>query len=212
MKKLFRCPELYVLLCLAVLLSIATGLERKQQSISDQMLRLHVVANSDSTLDQSVKLKVRDAVLEVAESMISTAESAKEAKEILSANQNILAERANQTLMEENISLSATVTVQRELFPLREYDTFSLPGGYYDAVRVVIGEGQGHNWWCVVYPSICTPATTEDLSAVAAMAGLEEDEIRLITAETPVYEFRFKILELFEEMMSHLRPMLTPDS
>ena len=144
--------------------------------------------------------------------LVSSAKTAKEAEEIISANADYLAEVANLALVAEGSKDTATVSVGRELFPLREYDTFSLPGGYYNTLRVVIGAGKGHNWWCVLYPGICTPATTEDLSAVAAMAGMDEDTISMITGESPEYIFRFKVLELFEEMMSHIRLILSADS
>ena len=211
MKK-YVCPELLILLLLAVFLSGFTALERQQQRISDCMIRLHVVANSDSKEDQDVKLQVRDAVLSCAEEITKNAGSVQEAKTALISNLEQLESAANDTLCKLSSTDSATVTLQRELFDVRDYDTFSLPGGYYDALRVTIGAGEGKNWWCVVYPQICTAAATEDQRIVAAMAGMHEDDFALISMESEGYVFRFKLLELFEEMMGKLRPLLSVES
>lgn len=205
--KLF-CPELLVLLLIAVVLSYFTALERQQQRISDGLVRLHVVADSDSPEDQSIKLQVRDRVLQEAESITKTAKSVSEAKQLLSMNLETLKSAAEEKLNELDVDDPVNVTLERELFDVRHYDTFSLPGGYYDALRVTIGEGMGRNWWCVVYPGICTAATTEDQRALAVMAGMTEEDIDLIYRSNEEYVFKFKILELFEDLMNKLRPVL----
>lgn len=205
MKSKLYCPELIVLLVLAVILSGFTALERQQQRISNHLIRLHVVANSDTREDQAIKLQVRDAVLEAAGPLTASAGSAQEASTILSSNLDILSFAANERLKELGVDDWATVTLRRELFEVRHYDTFSLPGGYYESLRVTIGDGEGKNWWCVVYPGICTAATTEDQRALAVMAGLSEDDFALLSQETETYIFRFKILELFEQLMTAIR-------
>lgn len=205
MKSKLYCPELIVLLVLAVILSGFTALERQQQRISNHLIRLHVVANSDTREDQAIKLQVRDAVLEAAGPLTASAGSAQEASTILSSNLDILSFAANERLKELGVDDRATVTLRRELFEVRHYDTFSLPGGYYESLRVTIGDGEGKNWWCVVYPGICTAATTEDQRALAVMAGLSEDDFALLSQETETYIFRFKILELFEQLMTAIR-------
>ena len=208
MKSKVICPELFALLAVALVLSLFTALERQQQRISDSMLRLHVVANSDTELDQAIKLQVRDAVLSAAEPILSGANSAEDAKVMLSDNLFLLEDAANETLQALGSGDTALVSLQRELFDARHYDTFSLPGGYYDALRVTIGSGEGHNWWCVVYPQICTAATTEDQRAVAVMAGISQEDYDTLAQDTEEYEFKFKILELFEAMMETIRPAL----
>ena len=210
MKFRLFCPELFALIFLAILLSGFTALERQQQSISNHLIRLHVVANSDSAEDQAIKLSVRDAVLQAAEPLTKSAESAEEATVLLSENLSLLETAANECLRKLQTDDCATVSLDRELFDVRHYDTFSLPGGYYNSLRVTIGAGDGKNWWCVVYPGICTAATTEDQRALAVMAGMTEEEVSLITQNGEEYIYKFKVLELFEEMMNKLRPVFKP--
>lgn len=135
--------ELALLLVLALCLAWGTALERKQQDLSGRLIRLHVVANSDSQRDQNIKMNVRDAVLREAEEIMATAKTQTEAKELLRAQLTSLEETANQTLSALGCTQPARVSLRRELFGTRTYETFSLPGGYYDALRVEIGNGQG---------------------------------------------------------------------
>lgn len=210
MKSKFFCPELLALLLFALILSGFTALERQQQRISSGLIRLHVVANSDSPEDQAIKLRVRDAVLAAAEPVTLEVTSAQEARQMLRTNLNMLENVANKTLKDLNVNDTATVTLRRELFDVRHYDTFSLPGGYYDSLRVTIGDGEGKNWWCVVYPGICTAASTEDQRTLAVMAGLSEEDYAMLSQDTDGYVFKFKIMELFEEMMEKIRPLIEP--
>lgn len=203
-KRMMKGLELGVLLVLAVFLALGTALERQQQDLSSCLLRLHVVANSDSEEDQALKLRVRDAVLEEANGLLARADSRDQAVGLLRENLDRLETAAKQTLLAQGSAQTVTVSLERELFGTRYYDTFALPGGYYDALRVTLGRGEGHNWWCVVYPQICTAAVS-DQRTVAVMGGLTEDQALLLTEEEPVYEFRFRVLELFEDMMGWLR-------
>lgn len=196
-----------MLLLLAVLFAWGTALERQQQRIADSMVRLHVVGASDSRTDQSIKEKVRDAVLLAAEPYLEEADSQSGAKEILRAHLHELTQAANRTLLTEGCEDQAVVTLQRELFGVRHYDTFSLPGGYYDALRVVVGTGEGKNWWCVVYPQICMASTLDEQQAVAVMGGMEPEDVALIQGATGEYRLKWKTLELFEDLMGWFRSM-----
>ena len=199
-----RGIELGLLLLLAVALAFCTALERQQQEIAGQMIRLHVVAASDSPEDQRIKLQVRDAVLEQAEDILKPAMDRNTAKELLRGNLALLEETANERLRELGSGDTASVTLRRELFGTRQYDSFSLPGGYYDALRVNIGSAAGKNWWCVVYPQICSAATTEQHS-VAVMGGLSEEQVAILEGDTPEYRLKFKLLELLEDMLGWFR-------
>lgn len=210
MKKRIFCPELYALIALALLLSGFTALERQQQRISDHMIRLHVVADSNTAYDQSVKLSVRDAILLAVKPLTESACSVPEARQMIENNIETLENVANDTLKQLGVADIAKVTLQRELFEVRHYDSFSLPGGYYDALRVTIGSGEGRNWWCVVYPGICTAATMEDQRTLAVMAGMNAEDFDILTQGSEEYIFKFKLLELFEELMGKLRPYLQP--
>ena len=193
--------ELAILLGIAALFAWGTALERQQQRIADNMIRLHVVANSDSAEDQAVKLLVRDAVLETAAPYLGAAGSSAEARRQLEGILPKLCNIANETLRQNGNTDTATVSLRRELFGTRHYDGFSLPGGYYDSLRVTIGAGEGHNWWCVVYPQLCMSAVSEQ-KAVAVMGGMDQEDTAVLTGE---YEFRFRSLELFEDILGFFR-------
>ena len=202
MKKSVCMVEIGLLLLLALVFSAATGLERQQQRISDSMIRLHVVANSDTPADQDIKLKVRDAVLAEARALLQDASDREDAMARLNAELPALEKTANTALRQLGSSDSAAVTLNRELFGTRYYDTFTLPGGYYEALRVTIGEGDGKNWWCVVYPQLCMSAATEQ-DAVPAMGSLSRDDAELL--EDGELRFRFRCLELLENLLGYFR-------
>lgn len=172
-------------------------LSREQQALSEKLVRLHVVANSDSAGDQSMKLKVRDAVLEQTQQILAGAEDPKSA---LEENLGRIETAANQCLNQLGSDEQAIVTMQKEVFPTREYETFSLPAGTYTSLRVTIGEGSGHNWWCVVFPSICMSASMEEFEEAAQTAGMTDGEIKLITEESDGYVLKFKSMELLQKV------------
>jgi stage II sporulation protein R len=197
--------EMGLLLLLAALLAWGTALERQQQRISDSLIRLHVVAASDSQEDQEIKLQVRDAVLAELEPILAGASDRTEAAALLSENLDLLAQTANDRLSTLGSQDTASVRYARELFGTRVYDGFSLPGGYYDALRVEIGPAEGKNWWCVVYPQICTAATIEDQQTVAVMGGMESSDFAILQQNSTEYQFRFKSLELLENLLGWFR-------
>lgn len=182
---------LAVLLCL-VLCASAAGLLRDKITLSREVIRLHVVANSDSDYDQTVKLLVRDAVTDYLRSSMANIRDAQQAKEYVSESMNRVTEVANDTLSALGIDAAAKVTFCREEFPIRYYDSFTLPAGVYDSLRITIGEGEGRNWWCVVFPTMCFAATSQELDAVAAGAGFSDTLTGALTGE---YEVRFFFLE-----------------
>ncbi len=204
MQKSVCIIEIALLLLLALVFSAATGLERQQQRISDSMIRLHVVAASDDPADQDIKLQVRDAVLSEARDLLQAAESRADAMDVLSNQLPALEQTANLTLKNLGVSDQAAVTLKRELFGTRYYDRFTLPGGYYETLRVTIGEGDGKNWWCVVYPQLCMSAATEP-DAVPAMGNLTPADAELL--EDGEIRFRFRCLELLENLLGYIRGM-----
>ena len=165
-----------------------------QSKLAEKLTRLHVLANSDSEEDQALKLKVRDAVLKA---------SAGEC--ILDAALLDQLERAAQMEVFRNgYAYPVTVTRDNCYFDTRVYETFSLPAGYYDAVRVVIGEGVGKNWWCVIYPPLCAGMCEQDWETVAREAGLTQDEIGLICEEDG-YVIRFQLVDWWGKVLHKLR-------
>lgn len=187
-------------LCAAVLLA-GFALTAEQRSLSSKIVRLHVVANSDSETDQAVKLQVRDAVLARTQSLLAGRDDPVAA---LREGLPRIETAANAALLRAGSGDRASVSLGSELFPTREYETFSLPAGRYTALRVTIGEGRGHNWWCVVYPSICLSASAEEFERAAQAAGLTGGEIRLITGESDGYVLKFKAIELLERVRAWL--------
>ena len=198
MKKLLN----RVVICFSlVALVYAWALIADRQKLEQELIRLHVVAASDSEEDQAVKLRVRDAVLESLSRGLGEVTDVEGARDYIRENLPRLEAAANEALAAAGFSDLATVKLQAEEFKARIYDTFSLPAGVYDTLRVTIGEGAGHNWWCVAFPSLCLPATTEGFEAVAAGAGFSQDLTDTLTGE---YEVRFLLLDLLGQIENFL--------
>ncbi len=170
--------------------------------LPENVVRLHVVANSDSEEDQSVKLLVRDAVLEEAAKWYGGAQSMEEASSQLCTHLQSLGETARTTLAENGMVYSAKVEVTEMYFSTRDYGTFRLPAGRYRTLRVTLGEGQGKNWWCVVFPSLCLPAAGEEQSDL--LLSLPESE-REIVENPEQFQVKFKAVELWESLREWLR-------
>ena len=193
-------PLVLTALCVLTLITGAV-LARQQQTLSDKLVRLHVVANSDSDGDQAVKLRGRDAVLDMTQTILRDTDDPVAA---LSANLAAIEQAAGETLRENGCPLPVTVTLQNELFPRRDYETFSLPAGVYRTLRVTIGAGEGHNWWCVVFPALCMSASADELEQAAETAGITDSELRLITEDGAAYKLKFRTVELFERIREFL--------
>ena len=192
-------------LLIAILISFAWGTwaDRTQQQLSDKVLRLHVLANSDSEADQALKRKVRDSVLEAASAILADCPDRETAEQRLSAALPEIEDAARARIAAEGGEQTVTAELRPTVFPTREYEDFTLPAGEYLALRVVLGEGEGHNWWCVVFPPLCAE-TTSSLSQTAMAAGLTEEEVALIT-ESDGYQLKFKAVELWEKLMAYFR-------
>jgi len=190
-----------VLLGISVLtVTACAALQAQSQRMAEKIIRLHVVANSDSDADQAVKLCVRNAVLREAQRALSGASDAKAILTDIPA----LEAAANAELRRQGSGDTACVSFRRELFPTRDYDTFSLPSGVYQSLRVTIGEGAGHNWWCVIFPSLCVPATTDGFADAAAAGGFSDAEIGLMTRANGAYTVKFRSLELLQALKKYL--------
>ena len=160
-----------MLIGLALSLLWGTWADRTQQELSEKVLRLHVLANSDSAEDQALKLKVRDSVVEKAAEILAGCHDRESAEQRLTEALPELEEAARKRIAAEGESQRVTAELRPTRFPTREYESFTLPAGEYLALRVVIGQGAGHNWWCVVFPPLCAE-TTSDLAETAMAAGL----------------------------------------
>jgi len=191
--------EIALLLGAAAFLVSGTMALGAQDQLADKVVRLHVLANSDSEADQALKLKVRDRVLVRATELLESSADRAQAEERLRAALPELEEIAAAEIASNGYDYGVTASLTDTAFLTKEYDGFTLPAGEYLALRVVIGEGAGQNWWCVVFPPLCTAASA-DVPAAALAAGLTEDEVGLITEADAGYVLKFKTVELWEQL------------
>lgn len=191
MKKIAKLLFLCLLLAAAVWVGSVLS---DRSDLRDGLIRLHVVAESDSEEDQAVKMQVRDAITEKLQSAMENLPDAQTAKDYIQAHLPQLQETANQVLEQAGVAARAVVTLGKEAFPTRQYDTFTLPAGVYESLRVTIGTGQGHNWWCVVFPTFCVSATSEAMADTAVSAGFSDALAGSLTGEKP-YQVRFFLLD-----------------
>ena len=203
--KRLRRWELALLLGLALAALLGARLDGAQGALADKVLRLHVLANSDSQADQALKLQVRDAVLEQAEGLLAGAESRAEAEALLAAHLPSLAAAGAEAVGAAGYGYPVTVSLEDSCwFPTRVYEDFALPAGLYTTLRVEIGSGAGQNWWCVVFPPLCLGSVTETTAETAASVGFSQDEISLITGENEGYVVKFKAMELWDRFCAWL--------
>ena len=176
---------------------------QRQDSLAQKMIRLHVIANSDNAEDQALKLQVRDKVLDFTTNILCRSSDMEEAQKQLQAQLKRIETIAQREIVSQGYDYGVTARLEQTEFPLKEYDGFSLPAGEYTALRLVIGEGAGQNWWCVVYPPLCTAAAT-DMPQTAIRAGLNGDDVGLITEENAGYVLKFRSVELWERLRQWL--------
>lgn len=196
--------EIALFVGIAAALLWGIGAVRTQQEISDKVVRLHVVANSDSEEDQALKLRVRDAILARTTALLEASEDRSEAEGLIRGQLLELENIAAREITAAGYDYSVEARLAELDFPTREYESFTLPAGNYLALQVVIGEGEGKNWWCVVFPPLCTAAAAE-VPASALAAGFSEEEVRLITEEDRGYVLKFKTLEWLEMLKEKLK-------
>lgn len=186
----------FTAVCLLSLVSFETDCKE----VRNACLRLHVIANSDSEADQALKLKVRDSVLETARGYLEDAETKRQAQMAVLQNLDKIEEAAQATVFENGFDYSVKVEVGKSRFPTKTYEQFTLPAGVYDAVRVIIGSGNGKNWWCVMFPSLCLPAAKKDNEVQDVFS---KEALKVITAN-PKYEIRFWVVEKIEQVKEHI--------
>ncbi|MDR0861289.1 MAG: stage II sporulation protein R [Oscillospiraceae bacterium] len=186
--------ELALLMALTVTFVAGAALAREQRALSDKLIRLHVVANSDSEEDQSLKLAVRDRILAELTPRLAGVGTRGEALDRIGQELMYLTVSARDEVQLRGYSYPVSITLTREDFPTREYDTFSLPAGSYESLRVKIGAAEGRNWWCVVFPKLCVGEVGGD-----DVAALSDDEWALITERTGRKVVKFRCMELLSK-------------
>ena len=191
-KSRMKIWEISLLLTLCFSLCLGTWAQAKQSSLSSSLVRLHVIAVSDDEYEQSLKLRVRDGVLSYISPKLRDVKSAQQAQEIIKNELDGIKAAAESSAEGRSVE----VTLSQEYYPTRNYEKFSLPAGKYQSLRVILVEGEGHNWWCVVFPPLCISAAEQE-QAVESMS----EDMRGIVTEEDGYEYKFRILELWGELM-----------
>ena len=188
-------------LFVACLVCTALWAEATQVRLASQVIRLHVLANSDSEEDQALKLEVRDRVLETTSALLAGETEPQAAAILLDQHLDDIAQTAAQEISAQGHDDRVEVRLEQTWVPTRQYQGISLPAGNYLALRVLIGAAEGHNWWCVVFPNLCLPAVSE--RALEA-STLTPGQISLLQEEETSYVFRFKALELWQSLKHRL--------
>ncbi len=188
-------------LFVACLVCTALWAEATQVRLASQVIRLHVLANSDSEEDQALKLEVRDRVLETTSALLAGETEPQAAAVLLDQHLDDIAQTAAQEISAQGHDDRIEVRLEQTWFPTRQYQGISLPAGNYLALRVLIGAAEGHNWWCVVFPNLCLPAVSE--RALEA-STLTPGQISLLQEEETSYVFRFKTLEFWQSLKHRL--------
>lgn len=188
-------------LFVACLVCTALWAEATQVRLASQVIRLHVLANSDSEEDQALKLEVRDRVLETTSALLTGETEPQAAAVLLNQHLDDIAQTAAQEISAQGHDDRVEVRLEQTWFPTRQYQGISLPAGNYLALRVLIGAAKGHNWWCVVFPNLCLPAVSE--RALEA-STLTPGQISLLQEEETSYVFRFKTLEFWQSLKHRL--------
>ena len=173
-----------------------------EEEIYESVVRLHVLANSDSDEDQALKLKVRDAILAYVSPKVIDVKSREEAIAILNGEMDSIKTIASDVVKSEGYDYPIDVTLTLEEYPTRNYEAMSFPSGEYVSLRVLIGEAEGQNWWCVLFPPLCLSAASEKAENEEAFiaVGLNSDQYKIITEnEDGKYYLRFKLLEAIKQ-------------
>jgi len=190
-------------LCLAFVFAILlnfTGFTAGCEKIPSQVLRLHVLANSDTQEDQSLKLKVRDRILEESRGMLDNVKNREQAEKSVRQRLDQLQEAAQDEVNRQGYEYPVTARLAKTYFTTRTYDDVTLPAGDYDALEVTIGSGKGHNWWCVIFPQLCLPAA-QDKKQLEDV--LNPNELKIVR-DGGGYQVKFKTVEYYEQVKQWL--------
>ena len=199
-KILIFCSVLFLTVMVIGLLPVSG-----EDKIYEDVIRLHVLANSDSEEDQTLKLKVRDGVVERVGQLLEGCEGREEAVEVLSReeSQQEIEKTAAEIIAGEGYEYSVKVSLGEEEYPRKNYEALCFPSGTYTSLRVQIGEADGQNWWCVLFPQLCLGVATRSNEEAFVQAGFTPEQYRIVTdTDQPEYEVKFKILEIIEGMVN----------
>ena len=186
------CLVTAILFVSLVLLNVQCG------EVRDSVVRLHILANSDTQSDQRIKLAVRDAVLDCSATLFDGSTDVENARVAVEKNREVIEKAANRVLSENGVAYKANLVFTEEFFDTREYDGFTMPAGRYKAVKLILGDGAGKNWWCVMFPPLCLPAASESADIDVFFSGNAQ------VIEGSRYQIRFKIVEVIEKIKNSI--------
>jgi stage II sporulation protein R len=188
-------------LVITIILSSFTGFAKECDGIRKSVLRLHILANSNSVADQELKIKVRDKILANTDKLFVEQNSLENAKKNVSQRLDEIKKIASDEISANGYDYKVNVEIVNMFFDTRVYDELTMPAGRYDALRVTIGKAEGKNWWCVLYPPICLPAATKKVDMSKA---LNEKQIKIVGTKKK-YEVRFKAVEIYQKIKSMVK-------
>lgn len=186
-----------------LLITMSSYANTISQDLSENFFRLHILANSDSDEDQALKLKVRDSIIEYMNSISYSNLSKSEAIELTKNHLSDFQKIAEKVIKDEGFNYSVNLEIGNFYFPTKHYGNISLPAGYYDGLKIEIGEAKGQNWWCSLFPPLCfvdiSSGVIDENSEEALKESLSDEEFAIITDNSETVKFKFKVLEMFSE-------------
>ncbi|MGL4789924.1 MAG: stage II sporulation protein R [Anaerotignaceae bacterium] len=180
--------------------------QKTQNDIAEGVLRFHIIANSNSYNDQRIKLKIRDSVLKEINPLTETSNSKEETIYILNENLDLIQQVAEKIIEQETLNYTVSASIEKTYFPKKEYGDLNFPAGEYDALRIQLGEAEGENFWCVVFPSLCfvdesfTEVEAKTKNTLEAVLTKEGYSIVVESEDEVVPEFKFKVVEFWQEL------------
>ncbi len=197
-----KCFDIAIFVSLFLCVLSVLAFENKCENIRESVLRLHIIADSDEESAQKLKLQIRDAVLQKSGELFSFDDDLQSAKQKAQSSIEEIEKIAKQVIKQQGENYTVNAYIGKSYFPTRVYDeNITFPAGYYDALKIVIGKGQGKNWWCVMFPSICLGAAVKREELLESVLG--EDGMRIVESD-PKYEVRFWIVEKYYEIKEKL--------
>ena len=172
--------------------------------LANSVFRLHIIANSDSPEDQNLKLLVRDNVLSYMKEISSDVSSKEEVISLMNEHLDDFYKIARETIVNAGFDYDVDLEIGNFDFPTKVYGNVSLPAGFYDTLRIKIGEASGHNWWCVMFPTLCfvdvSSGTIDEDSKDVLESNLNDEEFELVVSDAPTFNFKFKLVEFFDNI------------
>lgn len=204
MKKIKNLLIIILLLFIYCIICAFSYVNAVSTDIQNSVFRLHVIANSDSDEDQNLKYIVRDKVLEYISSISNSSMTKDEVIALASENINEIQKIAENTIYENGYNYSVKLNIGNFSFPTKKYGDITFPAGFYDALKIEIGEAKGHNWWCVMFPPLCfvdvTSGIVPEESKQTIRDNLSEEEYKLLSENSGNMNFKFKIVEMFQDI------------